>query len=246
MREEDATTDPCECGRPAEEEGAEPTDLSRRDLLKKTIGLAVLLPVTGIAALDVTSLAWAQSGELGSTNSAASTQTDPTKLPPQVGDLFVHSSGIKKGQLVKGADLDEGGPQIVVWPAEVTGGPGDPKVKVVRDGNSQNKVLLARFQVDRYSAGTKKYVTADGVVAYAATCTHQCCVVSEWEAAKTLFLCPCHGSQYDPLDGAQETPGSPAPRPLPQLPLKAAGASDVYPAVAAGFITTVGCGPIRH
>lgn len=169
--------------------------------------------------------------------------TAPNAMPPQKGDYFVFIDGSKKGQLVTSADLTVGGPQVRVWPTQVSGDPASPTVSVVRDGNVQNMVLLSRFEVDQYKPDTKPYVTADGVVGYAATCTHQCCVVSDWNADQHLFHCPCHGSEYDPLNHAQQTPESPAPRPLPQLPLVLNAEGGEYPTVAAGFRTAVGCSP---
>jgi thiosulfate dehydrogenase [quinone] large subunit len=60
---------------------------------------------------------------------------------------------------------------------------------------------------------------ADGsFVAYDATCTHQGCTVA-YDAGSRLLACPCHGSRYDPAQGAKVVAG-PAPRPLAELPIK--------------------------
>lgn len=209
--------------------------MSRRQLFKVAVGVGV-----GIAAVDA----------LGAVSAQQATDTEPASMPPQKGDWFVFADGTKKGQIIKADDVPLGGPQVLAWPAEVSNKASAdgsaPTIEVVRNGNSQNEVLLARFDESDYSPSTKGYTTATGVVAYAATCTHQCCVVSDWNADAKLFHCPCHGSEYDPLNGAKETPTSPAPRPLPQLPLAAAEEDDSIPTVASGFRTRVGCGPIRH
>lgn len=202
---------------------------SRREVLKTLVGSGVGLALTATGI------------NLGLAQEA--TKPEPNAMPPQKGDFFVFVTGSKKGQLVTTDDVPLNGPQVQVWPAEVSGGPDSPTVSVVRDQNVQNMVLLARFPADQYSADTKPYITPDGVVAYAATCTHQCCVVSEWLADQHSFHCPCHGSIYNPLNHAQQTPDSPAPRPLPQLPLAANADGGKYPVVASGFRTTVGCGP---
>lgn len=70
----------------------------------------------------------------------------------------------------------------------------------------------------------------------------------DWEADKRFLHCPCHGSEFASLDHAQNQPGSPAQRSLPQLPLEttAEGPMSAYPAVESSFRTTVGCGPVRH
>lgn len=205
--------------------------VSRRDVLKGAVLAGVTLSTgQGFQA------ALAQSGAA----------TDPTKMPPQKGDCFVFAGSSNKGKLITDADIPLGGPQILAWPAQVSNKGSTPVVEVVRDGNTQNAVLLARFPEDAYSVDTKGYTTASGVVAYAATCTHQCCQVTDWLADQKLFHCPCHGSEYDPLNHAQQTPDSPAPRPLPQLPLVADADEATIPMVAAGFRTQVGCGPVSH
>jgi thiosulfate dehydrogenase [quinone] large subunit len=54
--------------------------------------------------------------------------------------------------------------------------------------------------------------------AYSAVCTHQRCTVAYREDTQKL-VCPCHGSVFDPADGAKVEAG-PAPRPLPELPIE--------------------------
>lgn len=205
--------------------------IERREVLKAAITLGL-----GLSAANMIDWSFAQQ----------QTETDPKKMPPQPGDWFVFSQGSEKGKLVTVDDIPMGGPQVFAWPAKVSSMGDNPEIQVVRDGNRQNEVLLARFSEDAYDGSTKQYTTADGVVAYAATCTHQCCIVSDWEAQQGLLHCPCHGSEYNPLNGAKPQPGSPAPRPLPTLPLKKKGTNASYPEVADGFRTQVGCGPIRH
>ena len=207
--------------------------VSRRDLLKNALVAGV-----GLTLADVLGPAFAQAD--------ATTETDPTKLPPQKGDVFVFAGSQNKGKVITDDDVPLGGPQVLAWPAVVSNKDGTPTVEVVRDGNTQNAVLLARFALGDYSPDTKSYVTASGVVAYSATCTHQCCQVTEWLADQKSFHCPCHGSIYDPLNHAQQTPDSPAPRPLPQLPLMTGADEAAIPTAAAGFRTQVGCGPVTH
>jgi cytochrome b6-f complex iron-sulfur subunit len=56
-------------------------------------------------------------------------------------------------------------------------------------------------------------------VAYSAVCTHQGCTVA-YKGGE--LACPCHGSVFDPAHGAAVVAG-PAPRPLPEIPVKVEG-----------------------
>jgi nitrite reductase/ring-hydroxylating ferredoxin subunit len=56
-------------------------------------------------------------------------------------------------------------------------------------------------------------------VAYSAVCTHQRCTVA-YQGGE--LACPCHGSVFDPANGAAVVAG-PAPRPLPEIPVKVEG-----------------------
>jgi nitrite reductase/ring-hydroxylating ferredoxin subunit len=56
-------------------------------------------------------------------------------------------------------------------------------------------------------------------VAYSAVCTHQGCTVAY---KNDQLACPCHGSVFDPTNGAQVVNG-PAQRPLPEIPVEVRG-----------------------
>jgi Rieske Fe-S protein len=56
-------------------------------------------------------------------------------------------------------------------------------------------------------------------VAYSAICTHQGCTVAYKNGQ---LACPCHGSVFDPADGAAVVAG-PAPKPLAEIPVKVQG-----------------------
>jgi Rieske Fe-S protein len=56
-------------------------------------------------------------------------------------------------------------------------------------------------------------------VAYSAVCTHQGCTVA-YQGGN--LACPCHGSVFDPANGAEVIAG-PAPSPLPEIPVKVEG-----------------------
>ena len=53
-------------------------------------------------------------------------------------------------------------------------------------------------------------------VAYSAICTHQACTVAYKDGG---LACPCHGSVFDPENGAEVVNG-PAQRPLEEIPVE--------------------------
>jgi Rieske Fe-S protein len=67
------------------------------------------------------------------------------------------------------------------------------------------------FLVTRTSATT--------FVALTAQCTHQACVVSD--ATSTTYVCPCHGSEFDPSSG--QVVVGPAVAPLRQFSAQLSG-----------------------
>ncbi|WP_248895803.1 ubiquinol-cytochrome c reductase iron-sulfur subunit [Haloplanus halobius] len=77
-------------------------------------------------------------------------------------------------------------------------------------------VLLVRFPEGSYQEPTNLDGTVDGYAAYSKVCTHLGCAVNGTEGNQ--LYCQCHGSQFDPLQGAEVTSG-PATSPLPQLPI---------------------------
>jgi Rieske Fe-S protein len=152
---------------------------------------------------------------------------DPASAPPQPGDRLVFLTGPKKGEPIHIDDLQLGGPQVQAYPADPSG--------TVRDGSRLNLVIVLRIGSDGLSDETRAR-SADGVVAYSGVCTHQACPVNMWSDELKAFVCSCHGSTYDPKDGAEVLFG-PAPRHLAALPLKSE--SGVL-TVAAGFTGRVG------
>jgi rieske iron-sulfur protein len=136
--------------------------------------------------------------------------TDAVTMPPQPGDHFVFLSGPNQA-----------------FPASPDG--------TIRNGTPLNLVILARFDPADLSEETRARA-AEGVVAYSAVCTHQACPVNMWSKARDGLVCSCHGSVYDPKNGAAVV-DVPAPRPLPSLAVKIA---DGAVAVASGFSSRVG------
>ncbi len=117
------------------------------------------------------------------------------------GDVLVYAqatSGFPAGQAVKASDLkvNDG---VQAFPQGKT-------------GNEQNLIELVRIAP---GSGT------DGIVAYSAICKHLGCTVTAQLNQQGLIICPCHGSEYDPRDGANVVRG-PAPLPLPSIPVTSA------------------------
>lgn len=141
-------------------------------------------------------------------------EVTPEKEPLKPGDILVFAQGGKEGIPIEPEALKVGDPMILAYPM-------DPKTKVIKSGEAKNTVLLARYAPETLDPEVAKYA-AEGIVAYSAVCTHLGCVVSQWVAEKGAALCPCHGGIYDLAHGARVIAG-PAPRPVPQLPLKVEG-----------------------
>jgi rieske iron-sulfur protein len=149
-------------------------------------------------------------GAAGRLIGPAAAATDPRKSPPQAGDQLVFAQGERKGQVVRPEDLPLGGPQQLAFPK-------DPATDTIRDGSRLNQIALIRLDPAELTEETRKSA-ADGVVAYAATCSHQGCPVSMWKSANSTLYCSCHGTEFDPGDAAKVVKG-PAPRRLASLPL---------------------------
>jgi cytochrome b6-f complex iron-sulfur subunit len=96
------------------------------------------------------------------------------------------------------------------------------------DAKAGGKAIASESQVAPGSAFTFKdsgnpavlvHLDNGDFVAYSAVCTHQGCTVAYKDGN---LACPCHGSVFDPADGAAVVAG-PAPRPLPEIPVKVQG-----------------------
>jgi len=87
-------------------------------------------------------------------------------------------------------------------------------------GQATDQTVLIRVQdTDLVTMKGREDWAPDGYVAYSKMCTHLGCPVGLYEQELELLVCPCHQSMFNVRDGAVPQFG-PAPRPLPQLPLK--------------------------
>jgi rieske iron-sulfur protein len=165
---------------------------------------------------------------LASSAEFADGAADPAMALPQPGDFLVSETSGPSPRPMRPHDLAVSGPPVLAWPM-------DPTTGTVRRGARFNQVLVVRLRTARLSVVEQGF-TSRGVVAFSAICTHAGCAVSAWRASDRYFLCPCHGSMYDPSAGARVV-GGPAPRPLPALPLRPS--ADAL-TVAAKFTSWIG------
>lgn len=88
-------------------------------------------------------------------------------------------------------------------------------------GETDFIIRLHKLPPDEISSPTIEEMTANGHVAYSAVCTHLGCEVGWKEeqptaTGKPTDYCNCHGSQFNPYQGA-EVVHPPANRALPQI-----------------------------
>lgn len=147
----------------------------------------------------------------------ARAQDDPAAARPQPGDLLVKEGDDSKTPLTP-ADIVADAKPTAAWAL-------DPSAGTVRSGSRFNRLVIGRV-----GPGD------DAVFAFTAICTHDGCDVTDWLKDEQQLSCPCHYSKFDPTDGGRVKDG-PAPRALPQLPLKVSEGKLV---VAAPFTSKVG------
>ncbi len=110
------------------------------------------------------------------------------------------------GRVVNTADLEVGG-LLIVFPEGFA-------------GSAVSQTDLIHVATDDITTQPGRQTWGpQGFLAFSRVCTHAGCPVSLYEEETQLLLCPCHQSLFNILDGAKPIFG-PAPRPLPQLPLR--------------------------
>ena len=147
---------------------------------------------------------------------------------PARGDVLVFAFGVRKGEVVMPADVPLDGPQVFVYAADADGTHGT-------DTSRLNQIILIRLDPANLTDDTARNA-AEGIVAYSGICTHEGCDVSDWTSESRRLICPCHDSEFDPMDNGRVTEG-PARRRLAALPLKLV---DGQLTVAGGFTGRVG------
>ena len=113
------------------------------------------------------------------------------------------SSAENEGGEAAGGSVAGGGPKIgrgeaIAKQSEVATNTAFP----FTDGDTGQQSVLVHLENGEFAA-------------YSAICTHQACTVA-YQPQTQKLACPCHGSVFDPEDGAAVVSG-PANRPLPGL-----------------------------
>ncbi len=114
----------------------------------------------------------------------------------------------EEGRPVRVEDLDEGS-VLTVLPEGL-----DPRHDV-----DTTTLLIRVAPEDLDLPDDRETWSVDGVVAYSKICTHAGCPVGLYADEYHELTCPCHFSIFDVLRAAAPVEG-PAPRALPQLPLR--------------------------
>lgn len=108
--------------------------------------------------------------------------------------------------------------------------------------NHDNLVVVCKLNPAMLQRPTDLEGVEHGIVVYSAICTHLGCTVRFSEEPMDMapfphIHCPCHAALFDPHRGASVL-GGPAPRPLPQLPVRLNERGEVV--VAGAFSAPVG------
>jgi thiosulfate dehydrogenase (quinone) large subunit len=128
------------------------------------------------------------------------------------------SSGIT---VAGGSDRAQRDPARSAEPPPATGSPSPSRTPSIPGRTIANLDSLQVGQALGFSApgvGPAAVVRLanDSVVAYSRVCTHAGCLVG-YDSASRLFVCPCHGAEFDPAHQADPTPGSPTSTPLQMI-----------------------------
>ena len=137
---------------------------------------------------------------------AANKKNRPERMPVQIGDVLAFPSWEQEGRLIKASEIKQGEKPLIAFPR-------DESLGITRERFRLNQLLLVRLDEATLDQQTAQ-ISADGLLVYSGTCTHTACAVTEWDAQKRHFICPCQSSEFDPKKRAKVVNG-PAPRSLP-------------------------------
>ncbi|PTA67754.1 ubiquinol-cytochrome c reductase iron-sulfur subunit [Deinococcus arcticus] len=148
----------------------------------------------------------------------------PDKAPPRAGDILVHATAAKEGQIIRPSEITDR--VIQAWPM----GKDQDGNDVIRKAEPNNLVGVQRFRKDSFKVpGEGEHVelklegiAEDGIVVYSNKCTHAGCSPENYAKDTSKLFCSCHSGLYDPLQGCKVI-GGPPPRAMPQLPIKVEG-----------------------
>jgi Rieske Fe-S protein len=146
-------------------------------------------------------------------------------MPPQVSDRFqVVSPGPLADRVVRPEDVTLDAPPLEAFAYE-------PVYGTLRNGSRLYRLLITRLDPSRMDR-LAQAAHADGVLVFSAVCTHKGCTVNGWDETRLRFRCPCHLSEFAPLETGRPVDG-PATRSLPMLPVGVDG--EGYVAALDGF-----------
>ena len=112
----------------------------------------------------------------------------------------------------------EGATQASGETSEPTTG-GEPQGDAIASEGEVVPGTAAEFTDPSGQPAVLVHLESGDFVAYSAVCTHAGCTVAYNNGQ---LACPCHGSVFDPANGAKVVTG-PAPRPLPEIPVEVEG-----------------------
>ena len=109
--------------------------------------------------------------------------------------------------------------------ASGTAGGGGPKVRkgeaIAKESEVGSSSAFPFTDAETGQQSVLVHLENGEFAAYSAVCTHQACTVAYQPQTQEL-ACPCHGSVFDPANGARPTIG-PAQLPLPEVAIRAEG-----------------------
>ncbi len=111
------------------------------------------------------------------------------------------------GGTPKASDVVEGGPKV---------GKGQA---IAKESEVQPGSAFPFTNADTGQQSVLVHLEDGEFAAYSAVCTHQACAVAYKD---DQLACPCHGSVFDPAEGAAVLNG-PANRPLPKVAIRVEG-----------------------
>jgi Rieske Fe-S protein len=122
---------------------------------------------------------------------------------------FLSACGGSTGGEPGGGRPLDGGPKVGEGGAIAEASGVEPGTAVpFVDASTGEQAVLLRLEGGQFAA-------------YSAICTHQQCIVA-YDGAEGTLECPCHGSIFDPANGAEVVSG-PARKPLPEIPVRVEG-----------------------
>jgi Rieske Fe-S protein len=159
------------------------------------IRLGAVLGVSAAASSALAACGGSETGSGGSGGSSGGGGSEDSTATSSAPEESVASEESAASE--EQPEADSSGGQAIAAESDVAAGGAKP----FKDGGS-DAVLV--------------HLESGDFVAYSAVCTHQQCTVAYRDAQ---LVCPCHGSVFDPANGAAVVNG-PAQTPLPEIPVE--------------------------